>query len=412
MNSEILIPVDDFPVLTNEVDGQRIIYMDSAATALKPKCVIDKICDYYTYNSSNIHRGKHRLSDSASNDYEATRLTVANYFGVQANEIVFTSNATHALNLVANGLCLAPDDLVLASQDSHHSQILPWRNSAKVELIRVLANGRLDLEHFQALLKRQPAVVALTHCSNVTGVIHPIEEMVSMIREQTDAIIVLDAAQSAPHQRLQLKALKVDFVAISGHKMLCPSGIGFLYGPVDQLERLKPQQHGGGTVDWVDEQSHVLRRAPYHLEAGTPAIASVIGARAAFDYLMRIDEKLRATHDVQLAEAMVSGARQRPYLQLIGPDSTEARIATVSLKIVGAHSVGEFARLLSDSFGVMCRSGYMCSQPFVANIAGGEVLRASAYLYNTVTHVRQFYQAMDELAACMGLVDLNEIAAD
>ena len=412
MNNEPLVPIEDFPVLTNEVDGQRIIYLDSAATSLKPKSVINQICDYYTYNGSNIHRGKHRLSDNASNDYEATRLAAANYFGVQANEIVFTVNATHALNLVASGLSLTGDDLVLVSQDSHHSQILPWRNTARVETIRVQDNGRLDLDHFKSMLKKQPAVVALTHCSNVTGAIHPVEAMIRMIRETTDAIVVLDAAQSAPHSRLKLKQLGADFVAISGHKMLCPSGIGFLYGSIEQLERLQPLQYGGGTVDWVDEQSHVFRRAPYHLEAGTPAIASVIGARAAFDYLMRLSDDARSEHDEQLARAMVNGVRERPYLQLIGPESADARIATVSLKIAGTTSIGEFARLLSDSYGVMCRSGYMCAQPFVSALAGGEVLRASAYLYNTVSHIHQFYDAMDELAECMGIVKLAESATE
>lgn len=399
-----------FPALTQQVDGQPINYLDSAATTLKPEPVIQAVTDYYRYNGANIHRGKHRLSDEASNAYEAARLDVADYIGAQANEVVFTANATQALNLVAYGLNLTNEDLVITGMDSHHSNILPWRHTAQTRLIRTDRNGRLDLEHFQALLKNQPKVVALTHCSNVTGVIHPIEQLIRLTREHTDALIVLDAAQSMPHSRLNLHQLGADFVAFSAHKMLGPTGIGFLYANSRRLDSLRPLFQGGGTVDWVDLEGQVNRRAPYHLEAGTPPIASVIGAGSAFRFLTGLNDRDRSEHDQRLTDALVAGANARPYLSLIGPADSHDRHAIGSFRFNGRVSVGELARLLSDSYGIMCRSGYLCAQPFVSTHAGGEVLRASAYLYNEVADITALFSALDELADCMGLTQMDAMS--
>ena len=179
-----------FPALMQEIDGRPVNYLDSAATTLKPRVMIDAITEYYSQNGANIHRGKHRLSDEASNAYEAARLAVADYICVQANEVVFTHNTTHALNIVAQGLALTKSDLVIAGIDSHHSQLLPWRQVATLRFIQTDDYGRIDLDHFQTLLALRPKVIALTHCSNVTGVVHPVEQMIAMIRKQSDAIIV------------------------------------------------------------------------------------------------------------------------------------------------------------------------------------------------------------------------------
>ncbi|MGK2895333.1 aminotransferase class V-fold PLP-dependent enzyme [Klebsiella michiganensis] len=396
-----------FPALMQEIDGRPLNYLDSAATTLKPRVMIDAVTEYYSQNGANIHRGKHRLSDEASNAYEAARLAVADYISAQANEVVFTHNTTHALNIVAQGLALRKSDLVIAGIDSHHSQLLPWRQVATLRFIQTDEQGRIDLDHFQTLLAQRPKVVALTHCSNVTGVVHPIEQMIAMIRTQSDAVIVLDAAQSLPHGRLNLHTLGADFVAFSAHKMLGPTGLGFLYANQHRLDALKPLQFGGGTVDWVDADGQVNRRAPYHLEAGTPAIASVIGAGATFRLLDGFDETTRREHDKGLVNALLSGVAARPYLKLIGPTDGENRHAIGAFKFSDCVSVGEIARLLSDAYGIMCRSGYLCAQPFVGTLAGGEILRASAYLYNTTADIDALYQALDELADCMGLPPIN-----
>jgi cysteine desulfurase/selenocysteine lyase len=259
------------------------------------------------------------------------------------------------------------------------------------------AHGRLDREHFQELLRGRPKVVALTHSSNVTGVIHPVAELIAEVRAACDATIVLDAAQSLPHERVNAHTLGVDFLAFSMHKMLGPTGVGCLFGRSAMLASLRPSVVGGGMVDWVDLEGSVDRRTPYLLEAGTPAIAGTIGSAAAIRYLESLGAAERDQHVKELCAAMVSGAMDRPDIQLIGPPEETARLPLVSLRLGSRFATGEIARILSDSYGYMVRSGHMCAQPLVTELAGGEVLRVSAYLYTDVTEIEGFYQALDEL---------------
>ncbi|GAA2992091.1 aminotransferase class V-fold PLP-dependent enzyme [Actinokineospora diospyrosa] len=393
---------DDFPALRREIDGQPISYLDNAATTLKPQSVIDAITDYYTNNGSNIHRGKHRLSEEASDAYEASRVVLANHIGAAANELVMLRNTTEALNLVASGLDLGPDARVVGCVDAHHSQLLPWRRVGHLDLTTVDPHGRIDRDHFRSLLRKQPKVVALAYCSNVTGVIHPVRELIAEVRATCDATIVLDAAQYLPHQRVNVRELDVDFMAFSLHKMLGPTGIGCLYGRSEALMGLRPLAVGGGMVDWVDMDSSVERRIPYKFEAGTPAIASVIGSAAAIRYLEALDPVQRHRHDMDLCEALVSGALARSDVSLIGPPEVTDRIALATLRLDKGIPAGEVARLLSDSYGFMARSGHMCAQPLVTQLAGGETLRVSAYIYNEVSEIEGLYKALDELLGLMG----------
>lgn len=408
MSGNRFAKLQDFPTLSQTIDSHPIIYLDSAATTLKPQVVIDAVCNYYSTNGANIHRGKHRLSEEASSAYEDSRLMIADYVGAQSDELVFTENATHALNIVAHGLTLSSEDLILTGLDSHHSNILPWRQYGNLEFFLILKDGRVDLNHFESQLKKRPRVVSLTHCSNVSGVIHQIETMVKMIRSLTDAIIVLDASQSIPHQRINMKILDVDYIVFSGHKMLGPTGLGFLGGSRKNLENLKPLLYGGGTVDWVDEKSQIPRRAPYHLEAGTPSIASVIGMSAAIRYLLKLSNSDRKDHDQKLTQALIDGANSRDYLSLIGLQSTESRHGIGSFRFSKKVPVSELARLLSDSYGIMCRSGYLCAQPFVQYLVGNEVLRVSTYIYNEVSEIEATFSALDELSVCMGMPSLDK----
>lgn len=392
----------DFPALARDLDGQRIVYLDNGATTLKPQSVIDAVTNHYAFNGSNIHRGKHRLSEDASDAYEASRVAIAAYIGAAANEVVFTRNTTEALNLVASGLMLDPETYIVGCFDAHHSQILPWRRAGRLALTRVDEEGRLDREHFRSLLRDRPKVVALTHCSNVTGAIHPVQELIAEVRACCDAIIVLDAAQSLPHQRIDLAALDVDFMAFSPHKMLGPTGVGCLFGRSAHLSGLRPLVVGGGMVDWVDLEGSVERRIPHKFEAGTPAIAAVIGCAAAIDYLRATDTPERHRIEQDNCKALVEGALERSYLRLIGPRSTDARIGIATLRLGEGVPAGEVARLLSDSYGYMVRSGHLCAQPLVNKLAGGETLRVSAYLYNDAAEIAGFYQALDELMSWMG----------
>ncbi|HEX8164555.1 MAG TPA: aminotransferase class V-fold PLP-dependent enzyme [Beijerinckiaceae bacterium] len=393
----------DFPALSRTLDGMALHYLDNAATTLKPDSVIQAIAEHYASNGANIHRGKHRLSEEASDAYEAARVVVATYLNATAGEIVFVKNTTEALNLVAHGLGLEEEDVVVGCLDSHHSQILPWRRAATLHLCRTDREGRADLDHFVELLQMRPKVVALTHCSNVTGTVHPIADMVREVRRAGDALIVLDAAQSIPHERLDVARLDVDFVAFSAHKMLGPSGVGCLFGRSRHLERLKPPVLGGGTVDWVDADGHRERRVPYRLEAGTPPIADVIGFGAAIRYLEALDPSARAEHERALTDALIGGAIARPYLKLIGSTRAEARHPIATLRFENKASAGEVALMLSDSYGFMCRSGYLCAQPLVTALADVEVLRISAYLYNEVAEIGGLYEALDEIVHRLGI---------
>jgi cysteine desulfurase/selenocysteine lyase len=282
--------------------------------------------------------------------------------------------------------------------------MLPWRRVGRLDLTRVDAHGRLDREHFRTLLRGRPKVVALTHCSNVTGAVHPVAELIAEVRAACDATIVLDAAQSLPHQRVNVRELDVDFLAFSMHKMLGPTGVGCLFGRSEQLAALRPLTVGGGMVDWVDLDGSVDRRIPFKFETGTPAIASVIGCAAAIRYLEAWDTPERHQHDRELSAALVGGALARPGVSLIGPPQETDRIALASLRLDKGVPVGEVARLLSDSYGYMVRSGHLCSQPLVTELVGGETLRVSAYLYNEVSEIEGFYEALDELLSWIGPV--------
>lgn len=392
----------DFPALRQDLNGQRLVYLDSAATTLKPQSVVDAVSGYYSLNGANIHRGKHWLSETASDAFEEARVAIADYLGASTREIVFTQNTTSGLNLVAAGLELSEGACILGCLDAHHSQILPWRRVGRLHLASLRPDGRLDIDSFCELLTRhRPQVVALTHCSNVTGVVHPIETLVAEIRTRTDAVIVLDAAQSLPHGPIDVTALDVDFIAFSPHKMLGPTGVGCLYGRRARLETLRPLMVGGGMVDLVGPDSQIERAVPHRFEAGTPSIASVIGCTPAIQYLRHHGEKVMTKNDHALTEALVSGAEQRPYLKLIGPADCVNRHPIATLCFPDGTSVGEISRLLSDSYGIMCRSGFLCAHPLLAELAGREALRASAYLYNDVSDVEAFYAAIDELADWM-----------
>ncbi|MFQ3244138.1 MAG: cysteine desulfurase/selenocysteine lyase [Arenicella sp.] len=395
----------DFPVLSRQIDGQKISYLDNAATSLKPRSVIDAMTNYYSQNGSNIHRGKYYLSEEASHSYERVRYAIAQYLGAFGNEIVFTKNTTEALNLVAYGLDLKPDDLVIGFLDSHHAQILPWRRFANLELVELDGEGGIDLDHYHDLLRLKPKVVVLTHCSNVTGTVAPIEHMARAAKEACDAIVVVDAAQSIPHPhlRIDVSKLDVDFLAFSGHKMMGPTGVGCLYGKSSMLDQLRPLMVGGGMVDWVDQQGSQQRKIPHRFEAGTPPIASTLGLGEALSYLLGFSKEDSLEHSNALTESIIKGALERDYLQLLGTKESADRCAIGSLSIRGCDNLSDIARALSDSYGIMCRTGHMCAQPVVDNQMNGEVLRISAYIYNTTSEIDEFYKALDELVSFFGI---------
>jgi cysteine desulfurase / selenocysteine lyase len=388
----------DFPVLSRTLDGTPLVYLDSAATSLKPTAVIDETMRYYRSVGANIHRGKHMLSEEASAHYEGVRYRVAEFVGCRGDEVVFVRNTTEAINIVATGLRLAPDDLTLSPLDTHHSLLLPWLRACRVELVRTDPVHGVDRGHLAELLRRRPRVVALSACSNVSGIYPPIRELVAMAKA-AGATVIVDAAQSVPHRRIRFDDLGADFLAFSGHKMLGPTGIGVLAGRSERLADLLPAMVGGGTVDRVAVDRFDPRKVPHRFEAGTPHIAGVYGLGAAIDYLERIGFDVLAEHDRQLSHAMWREVRRREQLVTVAGGEDADRAAIMSLSVAGLRNLGDVARVLSDSYGVMCRSGHLCSQPLVDHLYDGQVLRLSAYVYNTLDEVVDAFAALDEVLA-------------
>jgi cysteine desulfurase/selenocysteine lyase len=390
----------DVPVLARTIDDLPVRYLDNAATTLKPRAVIEAMTSYYTTVGANIHRGLHRLSQEASTLFEEARSRVAQFIGAFADEVVFVRNTTEAINLVARGLQLSQDDLVVGTLDAHHSQLLPWRRVARLEMTAVDRQGLVDRDHYETLLRKQPKVVALSHCSNVTGAYIPLAEMVRAAKAY-GAIVVVDAAQSIGHRPCDVAALGVDFLAFSSHKMMGPTGVGVLYGRRERLDQLEPLLLGGGTVDWVDVRSQTLRRVPHRFEAGTPDIAGVIGLGAAIRYLEQLGLEAIDAHDRVLAAALREGAQQRPYLQVIGPTEEVDKTAILSLRMRGVTRLDDVAQMLSDGYGIMCRTGHHCAQPLIDHFTTDEALRASAYVYNTVEEIAALFAALDEIRGAL-----------
>lgn len=386
----------DFPILNRLIDGKPLIYMDSAATSLKPVQVVDSVLESYNHCTSNIHRGRHLLSEEASDRYEEARYKIAMAMGCSADEVLFVRNTTEGLNVAAQLLALGPDDLVVGFLDSHHSQMLPWRRRSRFEMVGIGPDGLPDLDQLHRLLKQRPAAVVVTHCSNVSGAYAPVDEIVSLARA-AGARVILDAAQSAPHVPIDFRSLDVDFLAFSSHKMLGPSGIGCLIGRAELLRDEAPVYIGGGTVDEVHADGWTLRRSPHRHEAGTPAIEGAIGLGAAIDYLEGLGFDAIAAHERRLSNALIDELGRRPRFRLIGPSEAARRAPLVSFSIEGCDDLRDLSRALSDGYGIMCRSGHLCCQPLVDAQSEAEVLRVSSYIYNTVDEVRQVFAALDAL---------------
>jgi len=391
---------EDFPGLQAEIDGRPITYLDSAATSLKPQAMIDATVDYYGGVSSNVHRGKSYAIELVSNKFERARYRAAELISCSGNEIVFVKNTTDAINLVASGLNLTKEDTVLICADSHHSHQLPWISRASTESVKLLPDGGLDLDDYKKKIQNNPKVVAITHCSNVTGVYNPLKEMAKLAKEH-GAIVVVDAAQSIPHKKINVLELDVDFLTFSPHKMLGPTGIGVLYGRKEMLEQLTPMSFGGGMVDWVELDMFRLRKLPHRLEAGTPHIAGVLGLGAAIDYLNSLGMDNVEAHDKHLGSTMLKLAQERDYLKIVHPDPGAERSAVLSFWVPSAPKLDDTARVLSDTYGIMCRSGHLCAQPYIDQIAGSHVMRVSAYLYNNEAEIERFFDALDEINSFM-----------
>jgi cysteine desulfurase/selenocysteine lyase len=397
-----LAPTGDFPLLAREIEGRRVIYLDSAATTLKPRAVIDAVVRFYEHSTANIHRGDHTLSQEASEAFESTRSTVARFLNANAREILFTANTTEGLNLVARGLGLKPGDNVVGCVQDHHSNLLPWMGNCELRLVGGSSDGRIDLSQLDSLIDDRTRLVALTHASNVTGVIHPVREAIAIARRRNVPTCV-DAAQSVPHLPVDVGELGCDFLAFSGHKMLAPSGVGVLYVAEAQLERLAPLKLGGGVVDHVREDGFSLKRVPHRFEAGTPNIEGVLGLGAAVRYLDRLGMEAVRDEGTAQSRRLREKVAEIPGLELVGPVDARDTLPIVTVAPVRATvDAARLGMMLSDSYKIMARSGTHCAHPFYARAKVRGALRLSAFVYNSDEDLDLAASALREIMARIG----------
>ena len=410
----------DFPLLERTVGGHRLAYLDSGATAQKPTCVIDAEQDFLTRSNAAVHRGAHTLAVEATEAFEASREAVARFVGADTDEIVWTKNATEALNLVAYGFANAsaglggpeaarfrvgPGDSIVVTEMEHHANLVPWqqlaaRTGARLRWLPLTDDGRLDLSDLDAIVDESTAVLAFTHVSNVLGTINDAARLVDRAR-QVGALTVLDACQSAAHLPLDLHALDVDFAAFSGHKMLGPTGIGALYGRKELLDALPPVLTGGSMITTVTLEETQFLPAPQRFEAGTQPVAQIVGLAAAVDYLAETGMETVAAHEAAIGEALLAGVRAVPGMRVLGPLDASLRIGTVSFDVEGvhAHDVGQFL----DARGVAARVGHHCAQPLHRRYGITASTRVSSAIYTDEQDVEQFLAALAEVRAFFGV---------
>ena len=387
MNSEQIR--SDFPILSRKIDGKPLVYLDSAATSQKPRSVIKALTDYYEGYNANVHRAVYRIGEEATQAYEGTRSKVAEFIGsTDTREIVFTRNATEALNLVAlswGRAHLNEGDEIVLSPMEHHSNLTPWQmlaleRRATLRFLEMTPDGRLDLSSLSETITERTRVVALTQMSNVLGTINPIREIADAAHA-AGAIVVVDAAQSAPHMKIDVADLDADFVAFSSHKMLGPTGVGVLWGRESLLDAMPPVLGGGDMIRqvWLDRST--WNDLPWKFEAGTPNIADVIAFGAAIDYLNAIGMDAVRRHEVELTAYALEALTNAPGVTVYGPLDAELRGGLVSFNVEDVHP-HDLATLL-DRENICIRAGHHCCQPLMRRLDVSATARASFHIYST-----------------------------
>ncbi len=402
----------DFPIFARKVHGKTLIYFDNAATSQRPIQVIEAVDSFYRSQNANIGRSVHELALTATEAYEASRKRVAAFIGARPDELVFTKNATESINLAAYSLLvsgyLRSGDEVLVTRMEHHSNLLPWMRVARIagarlRIIEVREDGTLDLDDFYRKLSDKTRVLAVTHVSNVTGVINPVRELCEEAHKH-GALCLVDGAQSVPHMRVDVGRIKPDFLAFSGHKMLGPMGIGGLYIARELAEKLEPPFPGGGAISLVecgvDECGAEWLQAPHKFEAGTPNVAGAVGLSVAVDYLEKLGMENVEEHERRLTEKAL-GILQEIGVKIYGPLDPRERTGVVSFN-VGKLTPHEVAQLL-DSEGIAVRSGHHCALPLVRRLGAPlGTVRASFYIYNTLEELDVFEEALKKILVIAG----------
>lgn len=399
----------DFPALEQQVNGRPLVYLDSAATSQKPRTVIEAVERHYRRDNANVHRGIHELSNRATEAYEAARISVARFLGIQdPAELIWTRGTTDAINLVAGSWgasTLRAGDEVVLSVMEHHSNLVPWqliarRTGATLRFVEMDDQQRLDLDSLDAVLGPQTRLVAINHVSNALGTVNPVREIAERAH-RVGARLLVDAAQSVPHLTVRVENLGCDFLAFSGHKMCGPTGIGGLWAKRELLERMPPVQGGGDMIDTVELERSTFAGIPHRFEAGTPHIAGVVGLAAAVEYLREIGPEQIAAHESELLAYADARIREIPGIHIYGPTDPAQRAGVVSFTLGDVHP-HDLATIL-DSEGVAIRAGHHCAQPLMRRLGVAATARASFYLYNTHRDVDALVEALHTARRIFGL---------
>ena len=418
----------DFPILTRTVrDDQPLVYLDSGATSHKPTTTLDAERAFYEQHNAAVHRGAHQLAEEATDDFEHARATIGAFIGAPADEVVFTKNATEALNLVAyafsnaaptddpknDRFVLGAGDEILVTEMEHHANLVPWqelsrRTGATLRWVPITADGDLDLTDLDTLLTERTKVFAFTHVSNVLGTVNPVAALAARAHA-VGALVVVDACQSVPHLAVDVTTLGADFIAFSGHKLYGPMGIGVLWGRAELLEVMPAFLTGGSMIETVTMERSTYAPAPQKFEAGVPNAAQAVGLAAAVKWVEAVGIERIAAHESVLVEALMSGLAARPWVRVVGPPAGTPRGGAVAFVVDGvhAHDVGQ----VLDDAGVAVRVGHHCAWPLHRALRATATTRASFAVYNTLEEVDALLRALDRVPTIFG-VDLNETDPD
>ncbi|MBB3951090.1 cysteine desulfurase [Aureimonas jatrophae] len=390
----------DFPILSKEIYGKPLVYLDNGASAQKPEAMLDAVRRAYAEDYANVHRGLHFLSNKATEEFEAARETVRNFLNARsADEIVFTRSATEAINLVSYGYgaeAIGEGDEIVLTIMEHHSNIVPWhflreRNGAKLVFVPVADDGSIAVEDFARAIGPKTKLVALTHMSNVLGTVSPVKDVVALAHAHGVPVLV-DGSQGAVHLPVDVQDLDCDFYVLTGHKMYGPTGIGVLYGKMDRLSAMRPFNGGGEMIVEVSEEAITYNAPPHRFEAGTPPIVQAIGLAASLDYMIRIGRERIAAHEARLRDYAHERLSAVNSLRIYGHAPDKGAIVSFDLEGIHSHDVA----MVIDREGVAVRAGTHCAQPLLKRFGATSTCRASFGMYNTLAEVDRLAEALEK----------------
>ena len=387
----------DFPILKRKINGKSLIYFDNAATSQTPISVIDSISDYYKKYNANIHRGVHSVSEEATEAYESSRKKIQKHFNANlSEEIIFTSGTTHSINIIANGYTdlLTSDDEIIVSGMEHHSNIVPWqmmveKNHAKLSVIPLKENGELDIDHFKSIISVKTKIVFLNHVSNALGIINPIDEIIE-ISHRNGAVVLIDGAQSSAHFSIDLQKLDVDYFTASAHKLCGPTGIGFLYGKKNLLEKLPPLMGGGEMISEVTFEKTTYAELPHKFEAGTPNISGAIAFGYALDYMNKIGLDNIYNYENELLNYATQSLKKIEGLKIYGDTNNKTSVISFNIENLHPYDIGS----ILDKFGIAVRTGQHCAQPIMDHFLISGTVRVSLSFINTKKEIDKLIEAI------------------